>query len=135
MSYVSPNDLYAQFNVDKKEFYSSDSTTRSKILNYGGISSEFANLTAHVMAPIIGEAKPNRQVNPCALNTQSYSCTNCTFLCTQLLSFMTRPSVHLLIACLLLINQPENHHLLFVNLQNFVSAKILFRQTKLLKVN
>ena len=89
MSYVSPSDLYAKFGVEKKDFYSADSTTRSKVLNYAGISRDFADLTAHVMAPIIGEAKPNRQVKSSFkmvnhFNPKSYSFAS---LCTQLRRF------------------------------------------------
>ena len=106
MSYVSPNDIYAKFGVEKKDFYSADSTTRSKVLNYAGISGDFANLTAHVMAPIIGEAKPNRQVNSSVkmvnhFNPQSYSFDT---LCTQLRRFYGHAFCSF-VDCMLITNQ------------------------------
>ena len=106
MSYVSPSDLYAKFGVQKKDFYSADSTTRSKVLNYAGISSDFANLTAHVMAPIIGEAKPNRQVKSSFkmvnhFNPQSYSFAA---LCTQLRRFYGHAFCSF-VDCMLITNQ------------------------------
>ena len=61
MSYVSPSDLYAKFGVEKKDFYSADSTTRSKVLNYAGISRDFADLTDcmnHFLPPPVVK-KPN----------------------------------------------------------------------------
>lgn len=63
MSYIAPCELFKKFAADERELSNLDNKTKSLILNYVNLSSfEFTNLSEHLLAPIIGEAKPHKQV-------------------------------------------------------------------------
>ena len=68
MSYISPSEIFKKFKIDESErnFQSLDNKTKALIINYQNLSTfDFNNISEHLLAPIIGEGKPHKQVTGC----------------------------------------------------------------------
>ena len=65
MSYVPPAELFKRFPAQERtEWESRDVGTKSQVLNYKHLAVyELNSLSGHLIAPLLGEAKPNKQVN------------------------------------------------------------------------
>ena len=65
MSYVPPAELFKRFPAQERtEWESRDVGTKSQVLNYKHLAAyELNTLSGHLIAPLLGEAKPNKQVN------------------------------------------------------------------------